>query len=65
MGASYGETVRKILISGNFAGRRRHRTEREIIGGDKSEQSTRFQILKLHVKQQTFLCRVWMITDVR
>ncbi len=50
MEALYEEIARSIQIFGNFAGGRRHPTERESIDGDKSERSTRSQTWRLRGK---------------
>jgi hypothetical protein len=54
MGASYDEIARSTQIFGNFAGERKHPTERKSIDGSKSERSTRFKTWKLHGKQHVF-----------
>ena len=47
MAASYYEIARSTRIFGNFAGGKKHPTERKSIDEGKSERSTRFRIWKL------------------
>jgi hypothetical protein len=58
MGALYGEIARSIQISDNFAGGKKHRTERESIDDSRSGRSIKFQTSKWLVKQQGFLSRI-------
>jgi hypothetical protein len=58
MGASDEELARGTRISGNFAGGKEHRTEREFIDDSRLGLSIKFQTLKRLVKQPGFLFRI-------